>query len=582
MRLDVGVQMELCSSCTTSRGHGSSITFIMEKLFHDECIEFLCHEARISSEPARENSLMVYPVKHICAQKTAHSDSHPPSYLESQRQKMEHEGSGAYSDIPPQLPPRNNLNRAPLQGTGQSATANDGAVPSRNITRKNFETAIPAVAHPYTNFQPHLFEQYGSSFESPYQISSRIIITNSGAVQYERNILGNKPQNGAGFHFKRDMPLPPRKNQAATGNGGFKSFQPNSQPFAGRTQSWRPSPQVVTHKLEKRASELSDSGDCYVFIPQVITPPNRAPPPAYSTESSHTHREQTQAAPPRDDLGLPRPPMGHSSTFPRPPMGNSSTFPRTPMGDSSLHGPPVEFTQSHFAGFTDDHSGVDMTSLQSSDSTNDYDDIVIVSHEVSHPCGNGTIPQVLATQEIHFNSPILVPLPTLDNSNQPHTVTCTATLQKPAIKPRRNKPSSESDAYPAYDASSTEGVHNSLTLPHGCSPSLSAQTLNTPSHHTLDQQSPQHTTPSRDTLQRSTSADLLVSDPKGQTERCSVHPLLTPPIPRPRGRLVRFAEHTQRSEDDSVLGQQSSVGTPLKERSLSTPFLHQDMPVSDV
>ena len=91
-----------------------------------------------------------------------------------------------------------------------SSSEEESLIPPRTIPRKNYECSLPAVAQPYINFTPHLFSSSSSRFEAPYQISSRIIITDSGDVQFERNVLGNAPMNHGGFHFKKQLPLPPR------------------------------------------------------------------------------------------------------------------------------------------------------------------------------------------------------------------------------------------------------------------------------------------------------------------------------------------------------------------------------------
>ncbi len=89
-------------------------------------------------------------------------------------------------------------------------TSIDDDLPPRTIPRQNYECSIPAKAQPYINFTPHLFNSTRSLFEAPYQISSRIIITDSGQVQYERSILGKSPNMHGGFHFKGNVPLPSR------------------------------------------------------------------------------------------------------------------------------------------------------------------------------------------------------------------------------------------------------------------------------------------------------------------------------------------------------------------------------------
>ena len=113
-------------------------------------------------------------------------------------------------------------------------------LPPRTIPRKNHESSIPATKQPYYNFQPHLFNHRGNKcFDAPYQISSRIIIKDSGEVQFERNIMGNQPpKRHGGFHFKQQIPIPPRGLRADTdlrgkvnvgGNGSSGGGNPSLQ-----------------------------------------------------------------------------------------------------------------------------------------------------------------------------------------------------------------------------------------------------------------------------------------------------------------------------------------------------------------
>ena len=96
--------------------------------------------------------------------------------------------------------------------------SNPSVLPPRTIPRKDHESSIPAAKQPYYNFQPHLFNHRDNKcFDAPYQISSRIIIKDSGEVQFERNIMGNQPhKRHGGFHFKQQIPIPPRGLRADT------------------------------------------------------------------------------------------------------------------------------------------------------------------------------------------------------------------------------------------------------------------------------------------------------------------------------------------------------------------------------
>ena len=325
IELDIGIRMEPCHSCY--RGRSMNITFILEKQFVKDCIEFLCRETQISNPPSVENGLFIYSIDHKCTYRekdeALKEDGAPPI---PPRPPLKEEEAPPIPPRPPlkeeeypPIPPRpskhtggasksddsefhvsiNNSNDVSTDDhrrsrcftttsvdvtfncnqsnsfrpalpipeqwddyTGsESCTAGtemeslflaDGALskpkdstheqnseflPPRTIPRKDHETSIPAADQPYYNFQPHLFNHHGNKcFEAPYQISSRIIIKDSGEVQFERNIMGNRPpKRHGGFHFKQQIPIPPRgiransdlkRNSGSTG-GGNPSWQSN-------------------------------------------------------------------------------------------------------------------------------------------------------------------------------------------------------------------------------------------------------------------------------------------------------------------------------------------------------------------
>ena len=293
IELDIGIRMELCHSCY--RGRSMNITFIMEKQFVKDCVDFLCKEAQIIGPPKVENGLFIYNVDHRC------------SYNNVKLKAEVKMGEGPKEEVAPPIPPRppkrsnsdsatstkssdmtssefhvhiNNSNdikssdnvrmsrcftttsvdvtfnrEQPGQSkpfkpavtipehwddytgsdswtgdTGmESLFLSDGLLssktknppssdgdsqflPPRTIPRKDHESSIPAEEHPYYNFQPHIFNHHGNqSFDAPYQISSRIIIKDSGEVQFERNVMGNRPHKLlGGFDFKGEIPIPPR------------------------------------------------------------------------------------------------------------------------------------------------------------------------------------------------------------------------------------------------------------------------------------------------------------------------------------------------------------------------------------
>lgn len=102
-----------------------------------------------------------------------------------------------------------------------SHAATSPELPPRTIPRRN-----QANSHLYANLHSHLFNSSTSAegrydLETPYQISSRITITDSGEVKYERSILGNTPAEMSGkVHFRKSMPLPPRGGAVAVRKGG--------------------------------------------------------------------------------------------------------------------------------------------------------------------------------------------------------------------------------------------------------------------------------------------------------------------------------------------------------------------------
>ena len=304
IELDIGFRMELCHSCY--RGRNMNITFILEKQFVKDCIDFLCKEAQIIGPPKVENGLFMYNVDHKC--------SYDKVKLRAEGQEDEVPKETEAPPIPPRPPRRsdsdsgtsaksserassefhvriNNSNglsssdsvrrsrcftttsvdvtfnrEQPGQSTKpfkpaisipeqwddytgsdswtgdtgmeslflsdgllsskssapSSNVGNSQQLPPRTIPRKDHETSIPAEEHPYYNYQPHLFNHQGNkSFDAPYQISSRIIIKDSGEVQFERNVMGNRAhKRHGGFHFKGGIPIPPRGIRANTDLSG--------------------------------------------------------------------------------------------------------------------------------------------------------------------------------------------------------------------------------------------------------------------------------------------------------------------------------------------------------------------------
>ena len=636
MRLDIGIQMELCGSCITSSLQGTSITFILDKVFHEECIDFLCHEARIGNRLVSDNSLLVYPVDHTCARGASPA---PPSYLESQRHLPQGERAD-FAPAPPDLPPRNiyatredgsmHMNGACRNGSPQTFSpavpgktpGKSDFVPPRNITRRNFESAMPAVAHPYMNFQPQLFQQSGSSsFDSPYQISSRIIITNSGEVQYERNILGNKPQHHGGFHFKTTMPLPPRSTNPSPNPPKVitPNYRINRSP--NRTTSLpvsheRREQQRANRRLQKRASEISDSegDDSYVFIPDVVYDPTRVPLPqtlddyvpppplgeglnlpssTHSSDRRHSYENQYLS---NEGLSGNNPPL-EGPNFQDPSFeglsGNSSSHYPSRAESNSRSSPfeasnfPDPSFQTSFAPAQPQSEGVAMfqhlsvgTTKEDEEGTDtfssDYDDVVLLSQlRIRH--GNGAVPQLVATQEIR-SSDSLVPVPASnDYTLCPAQPSCDrpTSPNKPQVKPRRKKPLSESESLASdYPTSSPvpSTTQKSHTIPKMYAVNSDPVSQSPFNHHTFDLASQDGHSPSP---VASVDTSLRPSHPP---PHMLTHPPLTPPTPRPRPSFSRFGGGVHRTEDDSRVGMTSGDHTHnQRQRHLST-----QLPITDL
>lgn len=246
---DVGIRMDLCPSCIRG-GQSDRVTFIMEKKFINDCILFLLREAKIEDRPRLESGLKIYKVPHQCGhikQPNTPAPPLPPPYTEDDTQVTAVQPEASYENffhspsIGPIVPayPLKFWDESPQSESGGSLSRDFASLqtadntkedfrlflPPRTIPRLNYESSIPAIAHPYIKFQPHMYHQSRRHFEAPYQISSRIIITDSGDVQFERNIMGNtQPQEERGLLFKKDLPVPPKGLRA-----NFGQLQSNSR-----------------------------------------------------------------------------------------------------------------------------------------------------------------------------------------------------------------------------------------------------------------------------------------------------------------------------------------------------------------
>lgn len=342
IELDIGIRMELCSGCIP-HGQNTTITFIIEKNFIRDCMSFLCQEARIPNIPQIQDGLMVYNLSHQCGYCTPPSVQPPPPppyeppTADGEKQPLEGERQSP-TLAPPKLPPKPPLVPAFefsdqwwedsfSSGSGPSSLTQKekcderiGDLPPRSIPRKNHEVSIPAMPQPYLNFQPHLFNR--RHFEAPYQISSRIIITDSGEVQFERSILGNMQQAHGGFHINKQMPLPPRTRAktgfsqlpprtlnvppSTEGHSSFTSTPPKvpckqrrgCPPPLNRMNSDSQLQETFSSRLQKRASDVSQGENGEYIIPTLSEassePPQPTSSPSYNPYVNGSHDEDSK------------------------------------------------------------------------------------------------------------------------------------------------------------------------------------------------------------------------------------------------------------------------------------------------
>ena len=253
---DIGIRMQLCRTCMGLQE--TTITFMLSKQFIRPCLAFLCREARVSAPPVSEHGAFVYYLNHVCGVSPPPAGPAPPPPSEPAvaepipmtprvaESPAEKPGAGS-SRIPPVSPvqqvqqqpppvPRQHRDRPPppppLSLAEDSGTTVGSSsyfyfspkdsdplgfftpikVPPRNIPRKGYDCALPAIAQPYCNTDDWSWLPQSMHFEGPYQISSRVTITDTGTVVHEPNVLGNKAA-GAGPLYGRQLPLPPRRSQ---------------------------------------------------------------------------------------------------------------------------------------------------------------------------------------------------------------------------------------------------------------------------------------------------------------------------------------------------------------------------------
>lgn len=338
---DIGIRMQLCRTCMGSQE--TTITFMLSKQFIRPCLTFLCREARVSSSPVSEHGAFVYYLNHVCGVSPPPAAPAPPPPVKDGPTPMPTPSPPAdprnvgSSGIPPiQQPPppvptsrlRQNRNRPdpppPLSlnedsGTGGSSSyfyfspkSSDDlgffapSVPPRTIPRKGYDCSLPAVAQPYLNSSDWAWlPQSSMYFEGPYQISSRVIITDTGTVVHEPNVLGSKAAGNA-LPFGRQASLPPRRQQTRHRTLEFQTAHTiafnDPVPPQIPAKSMRKSPSYPPAAPScppstKRTTQLGtcpegddDEDDDYIVVPMMASsigkkkkPP---PPPPLSEDSS--------------------------------------------------------------------------------------------------------------------------------------------------------------------------------------------------------------------------------------------------------------------------------------------------------
>lgn len=334
IELDIGIRMELCPSCV--RGQLTTLTFVIEKLFVKDCMSFLRKEARISRPPFDDHGLLIHTVSHQCFFTTPPAESAPPPPYSKSSTLPSDQGNGrrkhqisthetvqlkrpmtTQRKQPAVMEIRTHSKSSPLPirsalplsdamwedsfSTGSESHMNEAHfsqkstdsykadLPPRTIPRPNYESGIPAEAQPYLNYQPHLYSASGNRrFEPPYQVSSRIIITDSGEVQFERNVMGAMPTSSqTRFAFNHQTPLPPRGLRASSSHQNTLRTEVTMQtthqyPSVSNSNDVDSNDYVNVVKTVSN-EELSDTRR-YVNFPSSTTPP---PTRRYHGKTTH-------------------------------------------------------------------------------------------------------------------------------------------------------------------------------------------------------------------------------------------------------------------------------------------------------
>ncbi|KAL5474801.1 hypothetical protein EMCRGX_G026811 [Ephydatia muelleri] len=369
---DVGIRMQLCRTCMGPQD--TTITFMLSKQFIRPCLAFLCREARISEPPVSEHGAFVYNLNHVCgfSPPPAVPAPPPPQELPAKSSIPNTPSTVKDSTVPPGssgiLPPPTKPSQPPSppslhhpppppppsapvggrhhrdrqvpppppplslaedSGTGGSSSYfyfspkdSDAigffgpAVPPRTIPRKGYECALPAVAQPYSNCTDWAWLPQPMYFEGPYQISSRVIITDTGTVVHEPSVLGSKSSAGGHAFGRPNMPLPPRRPQSihrrtvefqtahsiAFGDPAIPPQVPAKS--IRKSPSYPPAPPTAKRPNQLgTCQEGQDEDDEYIVLPAmapVIARKDKPPPPLPSmTEYSP---KRAASGPLRDEV----------------------------------------------------------------------------------------------------------------------------------------------------------------------------------------------------------------------------------------------------------------------------------------
>lgn len=371
---DVGIRMQLCRTCMGPQD--TTITFMLSKQFIRPCLAFLCREAHITEPPVSEHGAFVYNLNHVCGFTPPPAVPAPPPPQDlpapSAKSPTLREATIATKDpaVPPGFGPRSSGIPSPLSkppppppqpssapvggsrhhhdrpapllplslaedsGTGGSSSYfyfspkdSDAIgffgpeVPPRTIPRKGYECALPAVAQPYSNCANWAWLSQQMYFEGPYQISSRVIITDTGTVVHEPNVLGNKSIAGGHAFGRPNMPLPPRRPQAQSTRHHTVEFQtahtiafgdspavPPHLPAKSVRKSPSYPPAAVTTKRPSQLGtcqegQVEDDEDEYIVVPlmaSVIAKKSKPPPPLPSV--TERAPEPAASGPLRDEV----------------------------------------------------------------------------------------------------------------------------------------------------------------------------------------------------------------------------------------------------------------------------------------